>query len=93
MSIIVLDPTLEHRPPEARLAPRLPEVAGRTIALLDNGKKNVASFLDAVEALLRERYGAGEIIRARKPNQNAPAPPELIAALAGADAAVSAVGD
>jgi len=93
MSIVVLDPTLAYQPPAARLAPRLPEITGRTIALLDNGKKNVAPFLDAVEALLRERYGAGEIIRARKPNQNAPAPPELIAALARADAALSAVGD
>jgi hypothetical protein len=93
MSIIVLDPTPGTAPRAARLAPALATLAGTRIALLDNGKKNVRSFLDHVDDLLRTNYGVRDVVRVRKPSQNAPAPPELIAELARADAAVSAVGD
>ena len=93
MSIVVLAPT--PRPPAANatIAPPLPSLAGATLALLDNGKKNVAPFLDHLDALLCTEYAVGAITLARKRNQNAPAPPELIAELARADAVVSAVGD
>lgn len=93
MSIIVLDPTPGSAPRAARLAPALATLAGTRIALLDNGKKNVRPFLDHVDALLRAEYDVREVLRLRKPSQNAPAPPALIAQLAQADAAVSAVGD
>jgi hypothetical protein len=93
MSIIVLTPTPRLPERVASTAPRLTTLAGTTIALLDNAKKNVTPFLDHLEAMLRAEYGVAAVVRARKRNQNAPAPPELIAELAGSDAAVSAVGD
>jgi len=49
--------------------------------------------MDHVEDLLRQEYGVREVVRRRKANQNAPAPPALIAELAGCDAVISAVGD
>lgn len=93
MSIIVLAPTPRRPVASASTALPLSALPGATIALLDNGKKNVTPFLDHLEALLREEYGTGAVVRARKRNQNAPAPPDMLAELARADAVVSAVGD
>jgi hypothetical protein len=93
MAIMVLDPTPGPAAKAARLAPPLDTLEGRTVGLLDNGKFNVQRFMDHVEALLKQDYGVREVVRRRKANQNAPAPPALIAELAGCDAVISAVGD
>jgi hypothetical protein len=63
------------------------------VGLLDNGKMNVDRFLDHVETLLRARHGVRDVVRRRKPNMSAPAPAEILGALAACDAVVSAVGD
>jgi len=93
MPIIVLDPTAESVIPAAGLAPPLPSLRGTTIGLRDNGKVNVAPFLDHVEAILRTEHGVAGVLRRRKPNMSAPAPAEILAELAACDAVVSAVGD
>ena len=93
MSIVVLDPTPGTVARAAAMAPRLPTLAGRTVGLLDNGKMNVQPFLDHVERILRAEHRVAAVLRRRKGNQNAPAPPEMIAELAGCDAVISAVGD
>lgn len=93
MSLTVLSPTPDALPAPAAMAAALDALDGRSVALLDNGKFNVAPFLDAVEAILKEDYGVREVLRRRKANQNAPAPAALIAELATADAVISAVGD
>lgn len=93
MPIIVLDPTPGRTAQPARMAARLETLAGATIGLLDNGKFNVHRFLDHVEVILRERHGVHEVVRRRKPNQNAPATPEMLADLLKTDAVISAVGD
>jgi hypothetical protein len=36
---------------------------------------STSPFLDAVEAILKEDYGVRQVLRRRKANQNAPAPP------------------
>ena len=93
MSIIVLDPTPGRAAEPARMAKRLETLAGATIGLLDNGKFNVQRFLDHVEAILRDQYRVSEVVRRRKPNQNAPVTAEMLADLLEADAVISAVGD
>ena len=93
MPIIVLDPTAESVIPASGLAPPLSSLSGKTIGLLDNGKVNVAPFLDHVEAILRTEHGVAGVLRRRKPNMSAPAPAELLAELTACDAVVSAVGD
>ena len=93
MPITVLDPTPGRAPRAARLAPPLRTLAGARIALLDNGKVNVDRFLDHVETILRAEHGVADVVRGRKPNMSAPAPPELLAELTGCAALVSAVGD
>lgn len=93
MSIIVLDPTSGRPVQAATMATALDSLAGRSVGLLDNGKKNVTLFLDEVERVLRERYGVAAVVRSKKQNQNAPAPPEQLAELTVCDAVISAVGD
>lgn len=93
MTITVLDPTPGQAAPAARMAPALDTLEGRTVGLLDNGKFNVIHFLDHVEDILRSRYGVTEVVRRRKPNQNAPVTPAMLADLLECDAVLSAVGD
>lgn len=93
MSLIVLDPTPDAGPNSITLAPALGSLAGARIGLLDNGKVGVRLFLDAVEKILWDEHSVAETRRARKKNQNAPAPREMIQELATCDAVISAVGD
>ena len=93
MPITVLDPTPGAVTRTARRAPPLGTLAGARVALLDNGKVNVGRFLDHVEAILRAEHGVADVVRRRKPNMSAPAPPALLAELTACDAVVSAVGD
>ncbi len=93
MAIIVLDPTPGAAAQPARMAAPLDGLAGRTVGLLDNGKFNVVRFLDHVEQILRAEHGVREVVRRRKPNQNAPVMPAMLADLVACDAVLSAVGD
>ena len=77
----------------ARLAPRRASLAGTRVGVLDNGKVNVDRFLDHVEAILRAEHGVSGVVRGRKTNMSAPAPPALLQELLACDALVSAVGD
>ena len=80
----VLDPT--------PLAPRPPELAGRTVALLDITKRRGDEFLDRIEARLRE-HGA-ETFRVAKEIFSKPAEPELIRRIANrGDLAVEGLAD
>ena len=93
MPLVVLSPIPDGAPAVSCMAAPLASLEGRTIALLDNGKFNVAPFLDCVEHLLRVEHGVRDVARRRKANQNAPAPAALLAELATYDAVISAVGD
>jgi hypothetical protein len=93
MSIRVFDPTAEDAPAITSGAGRLTSLAGRTIALLDNGKFRVRELLDHVEAILRTRFGVAQVLRFRKPDASRPAPPEMLADMQCCEAMVAAVGD
>ena len=93
MRIRVLDPTEETAPAKVGATTRLTSLAGRTIALLDNGKVNVRPFLDHLERMLRAQYGVRDVVRLRKPDFSRPAPAPVLAAMQGCDAVISAVGD
>ena len=93
MTFVVLDPTAGPTAAPARPAPRLASLEGARVGLLDNGKVKVAPFLDAVEEILRSRYGVADVRRRRKSNVSAPAPPGIVRDLSACDAVVSAVGD
>jgi hypothetical protein len=93
MSIRVLDPTFEEARAEQSIVTGLKSLAGCTVGLLDNSKIKVKDILDTVETLLRTQHGVKHIVRLKKPDASRPAAPEIVAAMAGCDAVISAVGD
>lgn len=92
---ILLNPVGEIDPLEIPLAPRLPDLSGKVVGLLDNMKVNCELFLDRVEELLREKYKIGEVLRRKKfAGAGKEAPPEVLQKLASrCDAVIHAFGD
>lgn len=92
MTITLLDPTGERRPVARPAAPRLPALAGRTIALLDISKPRGDVFLDQVAVRLAER--GATVRRYAKPTFTKPAPPDLRRRIAQeCDAVLEALAD
>ena len=75
MSRVVLDPTSERAGAGRLPLPRVPELAGRTVGLLDISKPRGDVFLDRLETLLVER--GARVLRYRKPTFAKPAPVDL----------------
>ena len=92
MTIRLYDPTAEPRAIDAKLAPRLADLSGKRIGILDNGKANAGILMLAVAKVLQERYGAGEIVKRNKPVAGPPAP-EILEALAHCDLALVGSSD
>jgi len=92
---ILLNPVGETDPLEIPLAPRLPDLSGRVLGLLDNMKVNCELFLDRLEELLRAKYQIGEVLRRKKfAGAGKEAPPEVLQELAGrCDLVIHAFGD
>ena len=82
--IRLYDPTAEPRLVAARLAPRLPSLAGTRLGILDNGKANAGTLMVAVVDRLKERYGVTEVVKREKPVAGPPAP-EIVEALSSCD--------
>lgn len=77
-----------------QLAARPPDLDGRVLGLLDNGKGNAGPLLDDLAEELGRRFQLAGVVRIRKPVFSRPAPDELIAQLAeGCGAVVTAIGD
>lgn len=93
MGLIVLDPVYREERERHRLARALPSLEGRTVGLLDNGKRNSDRLLDFVEEALRRDYGVREVVRVRKRDPSRPASPEVMASLQRCDALFTGVGD
>ena len=74
-SSILLDPTAELDPVERKPLPRLSELSGKTIGLLDISKARGDRFLDRLEARLAEQNVT--VKRYQKPTFARIAPTEL----------------
>ena len=71
----LLDPTSERTTQERPLSPRLPDLSGRTVALLDISKPRGDVFIKRLEELFSQR---GVSVRHyRKPTFSKPAPLDL----------------
>ncbi len=67
-TIEVLNPRGEvPPPPEAGIRPRLTDLAGKKVALCENGKMGANVFFDAVEELLKQKYPTVTVLRMPKP--------------------------
>jgi hypothetical protein len=57
---------------QSNLAPRLESLEGAVIAIIDNGMGSSSLLKTALIARLRDEYGIGEVIEARKPSVSVP---------------------
>ena len=78
----------------AKPAPRLKDLRGVRLGLLDNGKTNAVKFLNMVGSILVEKYGVGEVTMFHKAALSKPAPREVLEALVkDSTFAVTGIGD
>ena len=75
VGLIVLDPTSERGPQTRPKAPRLAQLAGAAIGLLDISKPRGDVFLNRLATLLEER--GARVVHFRKPTYTKPAPMDL----------------
>ena len=87
----LIDPRNERSQAPPPPAPRLANLTGKTIALLDISKPGGSFFLDRLEILLHQK--SARTIRIMKPAFSKPAPPDVLEALRGADAVIEALAD
>lgn len=71
----LLDPTNERRPGKRPLSPRVSDLRGATVALLDISKPRGDIFLDRLDELFARR--GIPVKRYRKPTFSKPAPSDL----------------
>ncbi len=80
----ILDPAGGTSAAQRQLAPRPGALGGLVIGILDNSKPNAAVLLEAVAALLRERFGARGVRVWQKPGASTAAVPAVLDEIAGA---------
>ena len=75
-------------------APRLFSLAGASIGLIDDSKRNADVLLEELAEVLRNRYEIRDVRWLRKPSASRPADPaELQELVSSVDAVVVAIGD
>ena len=79
--ITILSPRVKRSGGSVHLASRPPDLNGRTIGLLDNGKRNFDVYLDCTEELLKEKFTFATI-RRRKPSPLRGIPRDLLEEMA-----------
>lgn len=65
-TIRILDPTAEDVPEELGLCPRVPDLQGKVVGLLENRKYHADSFLQELKDVLVHEYGAKKVVYATK---------------------------
>ena len=92
--MVLIRPVNEPDTAESTYAPRVADLSGKRVGLLDNSKHNANKMLDAVAAILDQQYGFSTIVRHRKPSASKPVAPEVIESLGEAcDLVIVGVGD
>ena len=79
--IQILDPTAEDVPEELGLSPKLPDLRGKVVGLLENRKYHADSFLKELQEVLVQDYGAERVVYATKFTYSAPCAEDTIDAL------------
>ena len=91
----ILDPTgASERAAAATLAPRVRELEGIRLGLLDNAKANAALVLETLAAQLRAQHHVGEVTRYTKSYFGTPVEEDRAQEIAqSCDAVIAGVGD
>ncbi len=93
MPEILVNPLDEAAQAPQPAAPRLDELEGKTIGLLDISKPGGSVLLDRLEELLREHHGVTSFVREVKPTYTKPAPDSVLQRLGLADGVIEALAD
>jgi hypothetical protein len=92
--MVLISPVNEPNTAVSTYAPRVTELQGKRLGLLDNSKHNANKLLDAVASILHQHYHFATLVRRRKPSASKPVAPEVIAELGNAcDLVIVGVGD
>ena len=92
--IQILDPTAEDVPEELGLSPKLPDLRGKVVGLLENRKYHADSFLQELQQVLVQDYGADKVVYATKFSYSAPCAEETLDSLVSeCDVLVHAIAD
>jgi hypothetical protein len=94
--MIVLSPEGKAQSSASRVAavPRLSDLRGKVVGLLDNSKPNADKLEERFEQLLRERLGIAGVVKRRKLTAQQGAPKAYLDELASqADFIISGLGD
>jgi hypothetical protein len=68
VTLEVMNPRGEIPPPVTiGINPRIPDLVGKKIVLVDNGKFGANNFLDVVAAMLKQKYPTATIVMYPKP--------------------------
>jgi hypothetical protein len=91
----ILDPTGQlERGPAATLAPRVADLAGIRLGLLDNTKANAARVLETLADQLRAQHHVGTVSRYAKSYFGTPVEEDRAQEIAqSCDAVIAGVGD
>lgn len=90
----LVDPTTQPTVAKFIRAPRLRDLRGKRVSLIDDSKTNAKELLEDLADLLKDRYAVSSVVYHRKPSASKPADPEILAALAGeSDCVIVAIGD
>ncbi len=90
----LIDPTTQPITASFSFAPRLLDLRGKRIGLIDDSKANAKELLDDLAALLEDRFETTVALYHRKPSASKPADPEMVERMAReCDGAIVAVGD
>jgi hypothetical protein len=95
MTLKILDPTVSaDEATDVAVAKRVPDLDGKVLGLLHNGKINGDHLLDLVREQLAAHYGLREVVVVRKPSASRVADGAVLDRLAReCDAVVTAIGD
>jgi hypothetical protein len=93
-SIQILDPCPEELPEARGRSAELSSIAGKVIGLLENRKYHADAFLQELQKILAQEYGARKVVYATKFSYSAPCATETIDALvAECDAIIHGIAD
>jgi hypothetical protein len=93
MTIRVLDPTNEARPPAGKEAPRLLSLRGTTVGFISNGKEGTKEFFTHLGRMLETEHGVAKVVHRIKSNYSAPADKHIVDEIRSWQAVVTGIGD
>jgi hypothetical protein len=93
-SIHILDPCPEEFPEAKGRSAALSSIAGKVIGLLENRKYRADAFLQELQKILEQEYGARKVVYATKFSYSVPCAAETIDALVEeCDAIIHGIAD